>query len=326
MESSTAQDGRIDYSGPRAAIGTLLVDKSVTAAFPDKGAHQIDSFKHGESLWGVTGKIIVQLENGETKDYFLKTVSLGDIGRVMCQGEFESLKAIHAACPSFCPEPYAWGKCDEAESDTYFLLAQFREVAFQPASPGKLGPALARMHLQSKSPTGKFGFHIRTCHALIDQAVDFWDDSWSNVFQSHLRHAVELASPVLKWPEFDIVGRLIVEHVVPRLLRPLQEDGRVLKPSLVHGDCWDGNTAVDSETGEAFIFDVCSFYGHNEYDIGNWRAPRHDLSNPAYLANYENHLPKSEPVEEWGVRNILYSLPYNIGNAAFVPDSVQRPV
>jgi hypothetical protein len=48
-------------------------------------------------------------------------------------------------------------------------------------------------------------------------------------------------------------------------------------------------------TGEAFIFDVRSFYGHNEYDIGNWRAPRHKLSNKAYIRNYKQNFPVSEP-------------------------------
>ncbi|KAL8864500.1 MAG: hypothetical protein Q9198_009822 [Flavoplaca austrocitrina] len=74
-----------------------------------------------------------------------------------------------------------------------------------------------------------------------------------------------------------------------------QSEGRVLKPCLVHGDCWDGNTAMDIRTGEAFVFDVCSFYGHNEYDTGNWRAPRHRLSNKAYIRNYKKAFPVSEP-------------------------------
>lgn len=57
---------------------------------------------------------------------------------------------------------------------------------------------------------------------------------------------------------------LILKKVVPRLLLPLQSEGRTLKPCLVHGDCWDGNTAMDKRTDEAFIFDVCSFYGHSK--------------------------------------------------------------
>ena len=106
---------------------------------------------------------------------------------------------------------------------------------------------------------------------------------------------MELAKPILRWASFDIVCELTLEKVIPRLLLPLQSDGRTLKPCLIHGDCWDGNTAMDMQTGEAFVFDVCSFYGHNEYDTGNWRAPRHRLSNKAYIKNYKLNYPVSEP-------------------------------
>lgn len=164
----------------------------------------------------------------------------------------------------------------------------------QPAVSEKLSSRLADMHMRSVSPTGKFGFHVSTCHAKIIQAVDVWDDSWCVVFGRHLGHIIDLASAALKWAEFDVVSNLVLEKVVPRLLLPLQSDGRVLKPSLIHGDCWDGNTAMDV-TGGALIFDACSFYGHNEYDTGNWRAPRHKLSNKAYIKNYKLHYPVSEP-------------------------------
>ncbi len=151
------------------------------------------------------------------------------------------------------------------------------------------------MHKKSRSPTGKFGFHMRTCHARIAQAVDFWDDSWCAVFTSHLSHVVDLARPILEWPEFNAVADLVIKNVVPRLLLPLQEEGRTLKPCLVHGDCWDGNTAMDAQTGAPFIFDVCAFYAHNEYDIGNWRAPRHRLSREPYVSNYKDHFEVSPP-------------------------------
>jgi protein-ribulosamine 3-kinase len=135
---------------------------------------------------------------------------------------------------------------------------------------------------------------------------------------------MSLAKRLLEWPAFDIVCKLTLEKVVPRLLIPLQSEGRTLKPCLIHGDCWDGNTATDAITGEAFVFDACSFYGHNEYDTGNWRAPRHRLSNKAYIENYKKQFPVSEPAEDWDVRNLLYSLPFNIGNAIYIPGSQQR--
>lgn len=57
-------------------------------------------------------------------------MTTGAIGRQMCEGELESLKAIYAVSPSFVPKPYAWGKCKK-DPDTYFLLAEFRDVCQQ---------------------------------------------------------------------------------------------------------------------------------------------------------------------------------------------------
>nr|CDP25845.1 Putative fructosamine-3-kinase [Podospora anserina S mat+] len=210
----------------------------------------------GKSLWGKTGKLTVKLPDATLEDYFLKVIqNLDSIGKQMCHGEFESLKAIHSASPGFVPKPYARGRLRMKKG---------------PAEPTKLASHLADMHLRCVSPTGKFGFHIATCRAKIIQVIDVWDDSWCVVFRRHLGHITSLASPVFQWPE-------------------------VLKPSLIHGDCWDGNTAVDRKSGEAFIFDACSFHRHNEHDTGNWRAPRHNLSGKAHIENYELHFPVSEP-------------------------------
>ena len=113
-------------------------------------------------------------------------------------------------------------------------------ITQQPASPIKLAAGLANLHKASVSPTGKFGFHMATCHAKIAQAVDTWEDSWCALYTRHLGHVMSLAKPILRWPEFDAVCKLTLERVVPRLLLPLQSEGRVLKPCLIHGDCWDG--------------------------------------------------------------------------------------
>src|SRR5437016_4236296 len=48
--------------------------------------------------------------NGHHSDRAAKLVTLGETGRHMCEGEFESLKAIYAFSPAFVPKPYAWGK------------------------------------------------------------------------------------------------------------------------------------------------------------------------------------------------------------------------
>ena len=60
-----------------------------------------------------------------------QVVTLGATGKHMCEGEFESLKAIHAVSPGFVPEPYAWGKYSQEDPETYFLLAEFRDIGKQ---------------------------------------------------------------------------------------------------------------------------------------------------------------------------------------------------
>ena len=83
---------------------------------------------------------------------------------------------------------------------------------------------------------------------------------------------------------------------------------------------------MDMRTGQAFVFDAGSFYGHNEYDTGNWRAPRHKLSNEAYIKEYKKRFPVSEPEKDWDARNLLYSLTFNLGNTIHVPGSSQKQV
>lgn len=78
------------------------------------------------------------------------------------------------------------------------------------------------------------------------------------------------------------------------------------------------------KTGEPFVFDACSFYGHNEYDTGNWRAPRHRMSNKAYMKAYKRKFPVSEPEGDWDARNLLYSLTFNIANTFYIPGA-ERP-
>lgn len=186
----------------------------------------------------------------------------------MIVGEYESLKAIRGVFPRIVPEPYAWGKYDGSE--TYFLLTEFRKVGEQPPYSANFTKRLADMHRESQSPTGKFGFHVTTCHATLRQITDCWEESWAVLFRKQLAHMIELDEDKNgEWPAFKMVCQLILDKVIPRLLEPLQANGRSIKPCLVHGDLWDENTATDTVTGEPFIFDAGSFYAHNEYELGH---------------------------------------------------------
>ena len=64
--------------------------------------------------------------------------------------------------------------------------------------------------------------------------------------------------------EMRRLSNAIMTKVIPRLLRPLETEGRQIQPRLVHGDLWDGNTSTDVETDSPIIFDAAAFYAHNE--------------------------------------------------------------
>jgi fructosamine-3-kinase len=185
---------------------------------------------------------------------------------------------------------------------------------------------LAEMHRKSTSPTGKFGFHIKTMAGTLPQHTDGWSDSWEEIFVKMFGYFLDLDGKTNEpWPELEHLKHLTRARVIPRLLRPLQSHGRNIKPCLVHGDLWDGNCAADKETGKPFIFDGQAFYAHNEYELGLWRMPRHRLSsNDVYAKQYLQNFPASEPAEDWDARNLLYSLVNNTAVAILYPDMKQR--
>lgn len=242
----------------------------------------------------------------------------------MIAADFESLKALNAVSPTFAPRPYAWGSY-KSDPGCHFMISEFREVGRQPPEPVRFTAGLAELHKNSVSPTGKFGFHMKMTAGWIRLHNDGWSDSWEEIFGNFLGHLLDLDGEKNEpWPELEHIKHLIKTRVIPRLLRPLQSHGRSIKPCLVHGDLWDGNAATDLATGEPFVFDPKSFYAHNEYEIGNWRAPRHRLSSKVYVREYGRNFPASEPAEDWDARNLLYSLTYNTSAAILYPAMKQR--
>ncbi|KAL2151692.1 hypothetical protein VTH82DRAFT_6790 [Thermothelomyces myriococcoides] len=167
---------------------------------------------------------------------------------------------------------------------------------------------LARLHRTHTSPNGKFGFHCTTYNGDIPQD-NSWTDTWEAFFANGLRHVLKLRDK-RAGPDGRLNSLLpaLFDKVIPRLLRPLETNGRRVKPVLIHGDLWFGNCAVERGTGKVLVFDPAAFYGHNEYELGNWRPERNRFKEGGYFEEYHRHIPRSEPVEDYDDRNALYAL------------------
>ena len=236
----------------------------------------------------------------------------------MMKGEYNSLKAICKLMPGFSPWPYGWGKF--ASSDVYFLLMDFIELKPTLPEPAMLCARVVEMHQKSASPTGKFGFHVPKCHGKNLQ-MNTWTSSWAECFAEIFTWFFnEDVRQNGHWAEYEAAFAKMTARVIPTLLGALQSDGRSIKPCLVHGDLWDGNTGVSVETGEPIVFDASALYAHNEYEIGMWRREI-VCFNQSYIWQYHSQFPPSEPAHQWDDRNRLYSIKFNLGHSISFPGS-----
>ncbi|KAI5279892.1 hypothetical protein KEM54_003970, partial [Ascosphaera aggregata] len=129
-----------------------------------------------------------------------------------------------------------------------------------------------------------------------------------------------------------------VKEVVPRLLGDghlgydKNGNGSGITPVVVHGDLWAGNASWgkilrtgehsdygggddDDEAGSAaVIYDCSACYAHNEYELGIMKMFGGFGSN--FYEPYHKIVPKTEPVEEYADRILLYELYHRLNHHA----------
>lgn len=231
---------------------------------------------------------------------------------------------LHRLQPELVPRPLAQGKLKDANPPTYFFLIEFKEFVPGLPDPVRLGARLAAMHRNSTSPDGNFGFHLQTYDGARLQTVAP-AKSWTTFFGKLLAEAYRQDTETNGvWPELETVHRRVQSHLIPRLIGALESEGRSVKPTLIHGDLWDGNVGVEANTGDPWIFDSAVYYAHNEMEIGIWRAERHQLKAKQFRREYLRNCEPSEPEDEWDDRNILYSAKTNFMHSACFTGSPAR--
>lgn len=241
------------------------------------------------------------------------------------RGEYTAVNEAEKVVPGLMPTPRAFGQFKDAETPTYFYLSDFVDMdVINAPDPTLFCAAIAELHQKSASPNGMFGFYVTTCDGKNAHTVD-WESNWGTFFGKLLRGVAKLDREANgPWKELDIATEHTINHVIPRLLGPLQSNGRSIKPSLIHGDLWEGNVGTHRETGEIVLFDASSYYAHNEMDLGIWRAKWNNFRQNPYLREYVRNFPIAEPVEGFDDRNRLYSLKYNLNYSAGHPGAITR--
>ena len=248
--------------------GDFPVDKSVIAYLPE-GAKVLSAHRYGSSAWTITACITSELVDGTPKKYFLKCAT-EEAGHAMMGGEYWAMMELYNTFPAAIPKPLARGKLRTEDPATYFFLSEFAETSDQVPDPDRLCALISDLHRKSVSPTGKFGFYVRTRNGRTPQATE-WDSSWTSFFAKFMVHVMaEDIKTNGSWPELERTSARIVSHVIPRLIGALESEGRCVKPCLIHGDLWEGNTGTSYTTGDIVLFDAGSYYAHDEMEIGDW--------------------------------------------------------
>ena len=151
----------------------------------------------------------------------------------MMLGEYESMKAIHNIIPTFVPRPIAWGTF-ESNRELHFFLCDFHEMDLDLPNVNRFTARLADLHRKSKSPTGKFGFHVTTYNGNLPQ-INAWTDTWEEYFALNFRHFInmeqEMQGPATE--EQAELSTAMLTKVIPRLIRPMETGGRRIEPSLI---------------------------------------------------------------------------------------------
>lgn len=229
--------------------------------------------------------------------------------------------------PEFVVKPIAWGKLADTPKDCTFLLMEFKNFDSQPAKPDarKLAKRVAELHKRSQAQSvtgGRFGFPVQTFDGARLQAVG-WDTSWTSFFSTLLAEAYrqDVAANGV-WPALDTAYRQVQSDLIPRLLGVLEQEGRRVTPTLIHGDLWEGNVGTDAVTGEPWIFDCAVFYSHHEMEMGIWRAARHAFSRDGYIPAYLKEFGKYDDETEDRIR--LYSAKTNLMYSICFPNAQSR--
>jgi protein-ribulosamine 3-kinase len=225
-------------------------------------------------------KIKATMPDGFEKQFFIK-IGPND---AMFAGEHASLRALHNAVPTICPQSYGHSQLSDAPGKS-FLVTDFLEITSGrrgKAAGDSLAKKLATLHnTPAPVPSGHdkpmFGFPVPTCCGDTQQPNDF-NSSWADFYAENRLRFIEKQSRKSngKDQELTTLVERLCDEVVPRLIGDDHlNGGKGVKPVVVHGDLWSGNTSVGKLPGmdaaEDVTYDSSACYAHSEYELGDMK-------------------------------------------------------
>jgi protein-ribulosamine 3-kinase len=172
----------------------------------------------------------------------------------MFEAEYQGLQEIAGTKTVMVPSPVVFGTSE----DYSFLVLE--NLEFGPSSQSScrlLGRQLAQMHRQTRSYFGWNRDNTIGSTPQINSRYDDWPSFWCD---KRLGFQLKLAQQNGYSGRLQLKGERLCSQVA------LFFDRYRPQPSLLHGDLWAGNSAVDKE-GRPVIYDPACYYGDRETDL-----------------------------------------------------------
>lgn len=210
-----------------------------------------DSIVKQEPLHGGDINSCYKITCASGKVYAIKTNSASKFPD-MFKREKEGLELLTSVSGVTTPCVISTFDADE----TSFLVLEY--IDEQHENPNAVfGEILAKMHAQN---VGSYGLQNNNYIGSLIQVNDF-ETSWHEFYSKHrLIHMFKLAFD--KYQLSDNSAKQL-----ERLCNRLNEIFPPSKPSLLHGDLWNGNVLHNAQNGW-FLIDPAVYYGHPEMDLG----------------------------------------------------------
>ncbi len=187
-------------------------------------------------------------------DYFIKVNTAEKA--TMFDAEARGLNMLAATDSFVIPNIFETGVFNE----TAYILMTFIPALEAVSNPLKFAENLAKMHRVSNS---KFGLDFDNYIGELTQKNTF-NNNWTDFYiNQRLLPQIELAQKNNLLP-IEIVKKF--EQLYNRLPDLLPQE----KPSLLHGDLWNGNYFYNLQ-GNPVLFDPAVYFGHREMDLAMMR-------------------------------------------------------
>lgn len=204
------------------------------------------------------------------------------------------------------PKVYQIGKNAEIN---YLLIEYISAYSF---SQKEAGEELAHLHEQHAD---RFGFENDNFLGKLPQ-LNTWSDNWLDFFiNQRLQPQIKRAKELGHWSkEREHACNQFIENFVNKW------QGLEIKPSLLHGDFWNGNLFGDKNEQPIFI-DPSVYYGNREIDLaisllfGGFTEPFYQAYNYYY------------PLEkDWQLRVPFYQLYHLLMHLNSFGEAYGRPI